>query len=96
MNNSLNAINYAANIHAFISQQTICGKLRGLTNIHNTLIIVKIYVWISYVSITLINNPQITNAQNKTFSKFNKRILKSGNKLSMQVGISEAICLLFK
>ncbi len=72
-------------------KQTICGKLKEIkiSNVQNTPLIVKIFVFI--------NNPQITktriliNILEKIYSLIFKFLIKE---LCMLVGISEIICLL--
>lgn len=72
-------------------KQTICGKVIKVQNIIKHCSIIKIFI--------LINNPQITKARifiNYLFIfKFFKVKIFSFKELSMLVGISEIICLLF-
>lgn len=71
-------------------QQTICRKVKGLIQF---ILLDTPIKWNKFSSVKILvtyDNPQITKAQSENF----KLVIKEFFKLSMLVGISEAICLL--
>ena len=82
------------NLINYFLKQTICRKLINVILILKTQNIINVSNYINFIKVKIfvfINNPQITNTQVKYSLKF--KIIKFF-KLSMLVGISEAIRLL--